>query len=245
MLAATWLLTGLIGFIPPSSKLDPIPYQTTVTDTGSTVLNQVVAALWGWENVARFLVNVVLVDLQGSLGALTDLNQKLEERGIFLNAIPFDAAPMLVGESLQYLMGGGGRWLGMPGAQSEICLGNQNLQHVLRGGSGDRGIGVLHLDASRLSPADTQAAVRAVRDMDFQAGMAGGVTRIAVPSRSVADSVANLGKQALGLDSRVDAAGHLPDVAGGGSPHGAILGLPKGGNRSLGGQCSRGAPGLT
>ena len=88
-----------------------------------------------------------------------------------------------------------------PAAQSGDSFVNQNLQHVLRGGSGDRGIGVLHLDGSKLSPADAQAAIAAVRDMNFQAGMAGGLTRSSVPSRSIADSVTRLARGFRGDES--------------------------------------------
>jgi hypothetical protein len=132
-----------------------------------------------------------------------------------------------------------------PAAQSGDSLVNQNLQHVLRGGSGDRGIGVLHLDGSKLSPADAQAAVAAVRDMDFQAGMAGGLSRSSVSSRSVADSVTRLARGSEAMNLGADAAGHLPDVAGGGSPLGPIMGLPRSVNSSIGGQWSRYAPGFT
>jgi hypothetical protein len=132
-----------------------------------------------------------------------------------------------------------------PAAQSGDSFVNQNLQHVLRGGSGDRGIGVLHLDGWKLSPADAQAAIAAVRDMDFQAGMAGGLTRSSVPSRSIADSVTRLARGSEAMNLGGDAAGHLPDVAGGGSPYGPIMGLPRLVNSSIGGQWSRYAPGFT
>jgi hypothetical protein len=129
-------------------------------------------------------------------------------------------------------------------AQSESSFVAQNLQHVSRGGSGDRGVGLLHLDASKLNAADIQAAVDAVRDMDFQAGMAGGLTRSSVPSRNVADSVADLGRRALELGPG-EAAGHIPDVAGGGSPYGPIMSLPRGVNSAIGGQWGRYASGFT
>jgi hypothetical protein len=132
-----------------------------------------------------------------------------------------------------------------PAAQSENALANQNLQHVIRGGSSDRGIGVLHLDGSKLSPADVQAAVTAARDMDFQAGMAGGLTRSSVSSRSIADSVTRLARSSDAMNLGTDAAGHLPDVAGGGNPYGPIMGLPRSVNSSIGGQWSRYAPGFT
>jgi hypothetical protein len=135
-----------------------------------------------------------------------------------------------------------------PAAQSESALVNQNLQHVLRGGSGDRGIGVLHLDGSKLNPAEVQTAVASVREMDFQAGMAGGLIRSSVSSRSIADSVTRLARSSSAIDLGADVAGHLPDVAGGGSPYGPIMGLPRSVNSSIGGQFggnSRYAPGFT
>jgi hypothetical protein len=114
----------------------------------------------------------------------------------------------------------------------------------LRGGSGDRGIGVLHIDVSELTPLEIESTVEAIRDMDFQAGMANGLVRTSVPSRSVANSVAALGKRTLSLGS-TEAAGHLPDVAGGGSALGPIMGMPKSVNSSIGGQWRRYAPGFT
>jgi hypothetical protein len=75
---------------------------TTVTDTGSTTLNYVKAFFDHWENVLRFFVN-------GVLGRLTDLNQTLEQNGIYPQAIPLESAPMFVAESLQYLMGRAGQ----------------------------------------------------------------------------------------------------------------------------------------
>jgi hypothetical protein len=121
-----------------------------------------------------------------------------------------------------------------------------NLRHVLAGGSADRGIGVLHLDVSELTPAEVSSTVDAIRDIDFQAGMAGGLTRTAVPSRSVADSVAALARsRRAGLNlGPTEVAGHLPDVAGGGSPLGPIVGMPRSVNSSIGGQWSRYAPGF-
>lgn len=119
-----------------------------------------------------------------------------------------------------------------------------NLQHVLRGGSGERGIGVLHIDVSKLNPSEIESTVEAVRDMDFQAGIADGLVRTSVPSRSVANSVATLGNKTLSLGP-TEAAGHLPDVAGGGNALGPIVGIPKGVNSSIGGQWRRYAPGFT
>ena len=119
-----------------------------------------------------------------------------------------------------------------------------NLQHVLRGGSGARGIGVLHIDASKLTPSEIESTVEAVRDMDFQAGIADGLVRTSVPSRSVANRVAALARRVLSLGS-TEAAGHLPDVAGGGSALGPIMGMPTSVNRSIGGQWGRYAPCFT
>jgi hypothetical protein len=99
-------LTGLVGWWPASTRLDPIPYVKTVTDTGSTSLNYIKGGLLGWENVARLAANVVLVDIQGVLGLLAELNTTLEQHLIFPQAIPFDAVPMYVNESIQYLIGG-------------------------------------------------------------------------------------------------------------------------------------------
>jgi hypothetical protein len=118
-----------------------------------------------------------------------------------------------------------------------------NFQHVLAGGSSDRGIGVLHLDVSELTPTDISETIDAFRDMDLQAGMAGGLVRTAVPSRSIADSAAALGSRALSLGP-AEAAGHVPDVAGGGSALGPIMGMLRSVNGSIGGQWRRYAPGF-
>jgi RHS repeat-associated protein len=131
-----------------------------------------------------------------------------------------------------------------------------NLQHVLRGGSGDRGIGVVHLDASELSPAQINETIAVVRDMDFQAGMANGLVRTDVKNstfqlgpnkvvrlRSAANTFANLARTALNLDQQ--AAGHIPDVGAGGSPLGPLMGQDSGINNVIGGQWGRYAPGFT
>ena len=178
-------------------------------------------------------------------------------------------------------MGGGGRligpteqWLsrfpetsGTPGPElssslsSEVSgslpqFGEQNFTHVFRGGSGDRGIGVLHIDKSTLSNADIESTFYTIQDMDFQAGMAGGLERTdvqnatvqlgskTVPSRSVANSTAALGRRALSLN-KSEHAGHIGDVASGGSPLGPIMGQPASINSSIGGQWGRYAPGFT
>jgi hypothetical protein len=119
-----------------------------------------------------------------------------------------------------------------------------NLQHVFAGGAGDRGIAVLDINVSGLTTAEIESSVEAIRDMDLQAGMAGGLARTVVSSRSVADSVAALGRKVLSLGS-TEAAGHVPDVAGGGNPLGPIMGLPRSVNSSIGGQWSRYASGFT
>ena len=119
-----------------------------------------------------------------------------------------------------------------------------NLEHVLHGGSSDRGIAVFHIDVSRLTPAELEAAVSHVKDIDFQAGVANGLVRTAVPSRSTAtNSSAALARQVLGLGD-AEKAGHVPDVAGGGSALGPITGLPTYVNSSIAGQWGRYAPGF-
>lgn len=101
---------AFVGWIPPSYN-NPIPYLTTVTDTGSTALNYVVGGLYSWDNVARLASNIVLVDLQGALGVLADVNTWLDEHGMNPNATPGDVEPAIVG-SAQYLSAGAGSWLG-------------------------------------------------------------------------------------------------------------------------------------
>jgi RHS repeat-associated protein len=124
--------------------------------------------------------------------------------------------------------------------------GAMNLQPIVRGGASGRGIGVLYIsDAAALSPAELEQSITAVRDMDFQAGMAGGLTRqtVSPSARATANRVANIGRDLLDLDPSL-AAGHTPDVAAGGNPIGVIIGIPRGVNQSWGGQWGRYQPGF-
>jgi RHS repeat-associated protein len=119
-----------------------------------------------------------------------------------------------------------------------------SLEHAIRGGPNESGIGILHLDTSTLSDEEFSDVVAGFRDMDMQAGMAGGLTRQEVSSRAVANRVADVGRSTLGL-SKTDAASHTPDVAAGGSPLGPIMGMNAKANNSIGGQWGRYAPRFT
>jgi RHS repeat-associated protein len=133
------------------------------------------------------------------------------------------------------------------GAASIASSTNSNFQHTIRGSADQRGIGVLYVrNAATLTPDELKRTISGMRDMDFQAGMAGGLVRtVAKPFRKIADSVAALGRRLLGLQGSNLAAGHLPDVAGGGNPVGVIAGIPEAVNKSWGGQWGRYKPGFT
>jgi hypothetical protein len=133
-------------------------------------------------------------------------------------------------------------------------LPDANYQHVLRGGPTQRGVGVLHLDVTQLTPNEIEASINNIRDADLQAGMAGGLTRTAVPPNAAAsaieratnaasNSAKRLGRTTLNL-GKGEIASHLPDVAGGGNPMGPLTGEATRPNSAIGGQWSRYAPGF-
>jgi hypothetical protein len=125
------------------------------------------------------------------------------------------------------------------------------FKNVVRGRATDRGVGVLWIkDASKLSSAELRDVISAVKDMDWQAGIAGGLVRQSIPERSVANRVAAIARGKKGMPGPLNlgptqAAGHIPDAAGGGSPLGPIIGLPEKINKSWGGQWKRYEPGFT
>jgi YD repeat-containing protein len=125
------------------------------------------------------------------------------------------------------------------------------FRNVIRGRATDRGVGVLWIeDASKLSSTELRDVISAVKDMDFQAGIAGGLVRRSIPERSVANRVAAIARGKKGEPGPLNlgptqAAGHIPDAAGGGSPLGPIIGLPEKINKSWGGQWKRYEPGFT
>jgi hypothetical protein len=116
-------------------------------------------------------------------------------------------------------------------------------EHVIRGEAHERGIAVIHLDTSKMTDGEIAEAVAHFRDADFKAGMANGLTAPAQVSREVADRVAKLGRQSLGLGTG-ERAGHTPDVAGGGDPLGPITSLSAYANGAIGPQWRRYKPGF-
>jgi RHS repeat-associated protein len=112
------------------------------------------------------------------------------------------------------------------------------LQHVARGRKDESGVGVFFIDPSKLSKTEMESALVAARDMDFIAGMSGGLVRRSSLSRRVEDRVARIGRELLDLGA-TEAAAHLPDSGAGGSPLGPISGLPRTVNASWGAQLRR------
>ena len=161
-------LSGFVGWIPPSNGREVFPYRTTVTDTGSTFLNYVTGGLYSWDNVVRFIDNVVFGDLLGVLGLTTDLNKKLEEQGVSPNAIPFDAAPMFVGESLQYLMGKASTSL------RTLAIGSYSPTWWLMGGVGGGGsLGSLQSTASEWRTQEVEDLVQGLEEAGFRVSVQG------------------------------------------------------------------------
>jgi hypothetical protein len=113
------------------------------------------------------------------------------------------------------------------------------FEHHFRGKAGERGIGVLYVRGwSQMTKTQKDAVIASARDMDVQASNILQRRSVDAASRSAANSVARLARPALGLGAG-EAAGHTPDVVGGGSTLGPIIGLPKKVNSSFGGQWAR------
>lgn len=262
-----WLYKDSLGILYNGGSRDAFK-QTRPVDTGSILGNYAINAWLSLSNVvaACLSAGVVIINTVDDFfnrhlgyGAIQTVLPMSKAMGIAVEAGPaigysaarlstwwsaFSRNPRVVNSALAPIFGtlavdGSG------GGAVQSATSAANLEHVLGGGSGDRGIAVLHIDVSRLTPTDLETAVNHVRDMDFQAGIANGLVRTAVPSRSTAtNSVAALGRESLSL-SNAEKAGHLPDVAGGGSPLGPITGLPTYVNSSIAGQWGRYAPGFT
>jgi hypothetical protein len=132
-----------------------------------------------------------------------------------------------------------------PLLQEEATASEASPSLMLRGRAGQRGVGILYVrNAANLDADQLERSIAAVRDADFQAGFSGGLMRtVASPWRNIADSAARLGRRLLGLGAD-QAAGHMPDVAGGGSPLGPIMGTPPEANSPWGGQWKRYQPGF-
>jgi hypothetical protein len=262
-----WLYKDSLGIIYNGGSNDAFK-QNLPVDTGSILgnyaintwlsLSNVVA---GYLNAGSVITNTVddFFNRHLGYGAIQTMLPMSKAMGIAVEAGPasvylaarlstwwskFSTSPRVLSAALAPIfptLGAGGT--SSVAAQSSTSAAN--LEHVLAGGSGDRGIAVFHIDTSRLTPTELETAIVHVRDIDYQAGIADGLARIAVPSRSnVTNSVAALGRKALSLNN-VEIAGHSPDVAGGGSPLGPITGLPTYVNSAIAGQWGRYAPGFT
>jgi hypothetical protein len=126
-----------------------------------------------------------------------------------------------------------------------------NFTHVARGSAGQRGIGVIYIRPRAFSAAQMDRIISAVKDMDWQAGMTGGLvrTRPTVQMKQIGASVQEVARRPSALGIRyprgVEAAGHIPDMAAGGDPFGPIIGLPSKFNSSMGPQWTRYGVGFT
>jgi RHS repeat-associated protein len=189
----------------------------------------------------------VMAPMGKAMGIAVEVGPAIGYAVAWLSSIPSNRRFISANTTVvSMLMGGIGSINSSTSEASLISAGEEAAaQHALRGGAGQRGIGVLYVrDASILSPEELETSISAVRDIDFQAGIAGGLVRQAPGSlRAEADSVASLARRALQL-SKTEAAGHIPDVAGGGNVFGPIIGLPRRINSSWGGQIKRYQPGF-
>jgi hypothetical protein len=123
------------------------------------------------------------------------------------------------------------------------AIAAMNLQHVVRGGAGQRGVGVLYIESRGLSADELRDTVAHFRDADFQAGMAGGYVRQRVPRggtlRRTGNRAAAVSRDLLDITDTNIVGGHTPDMAGGGSALGPIMALPRQVNSAIAGQWGR------